>query len=250
MIMMPYGWTLAIAAAHRSGGLLAPHRVITRCCLVNVGTRRYHPGHAATRDTRSSTRRSRRHVAVRSAIFVHSACSACGVQQSGPAGGVHGVVLPAPGQRHPSADGCRNGTFICKCKIVAERRKLIIRRVASWRWGRSRIRSTACGASFAARRHRWGNPFGAGNGVTADPVAHRSARCRRCSPATRSTWPGGYLQLPPKDALGLAVLLQGARTPPWLDGHVLAPRRLDRHGPLWPQGDSRGVDGDMGELTA
>ena len=26
MIMMPYGWTLAIAAAHRSGGLLAPHR--------------------------------------------------------------------------------------------------------------------------------------------------------------------------------------------------------------------------------
>ena len=25
MIMMPYGWTLAIAAAHRSGGLLAPH---------------------------------------------------------------------------------------------------------------------------------------------------------------------------------------------------------------------------------
>ena len=25
MIMMPYGWTVAIAAAHRSGGLLAPH---------------------------------------------------------------------------------------------------------------------------------------------------------------------------------------------------------------------------------
>ena len=24
--MMPYGWTLAIAAAHRSGGLLAPHK--------------------------------------------------------------------------------------------------------------------------------------------------------------------------------------------------------------------------------
>jgi hypothetical protein len=27
MIMMPYGWTLDIAAAHRSGGLLAPHRL-------------------------------------------------------------------------------------------------------------------------------------------------------------------------------------------------------------------------------
>ncbi len=27
MIMMPYGWTLDIAAAHRSGRLLAPHRV-------------------------------------------------------------------------------------------------------------------------------------------------------------------------------------------------------------------------------
>ena len=27
MIMMPYGWTLAIAAAHRPGGLLAPHRI-------------------------------------------------------------------------------------------------------------------------------------------------------------------------------------------------------------------------------
>jgi hypothetical protein len=30
MIMMPYGWTLAIAAAHRSGGLLAPHRTPQR----------------------------------------------------------------------------------------------------------------------------------------------------------------------------------------------------------------------------
>jgi hypothetical protein len=27
MIMMPYGWTLDIAAAHRSGRLLTPHRV-------------------------------------------------------------------------------------------------------------------------------------------------------------------------------------------------------------------------------
>ncbi len=27
MIMMPYGWTLAIAGALRSGGLLAPHKV-------------------------------------------------------------------------------------------------------------------------------------------------------------------------------------------------------------------------------
>ena len=26
MIMMPYGWTVDIAAAHRSGRLLAPHR--------------------------------------------------------------------------------------------------------------------------------------------------------------------------------------------------------------------------------
>ena len=26
MIMMPYGWTLDIAAAHRPGRLLAPHR--------------------------------------------------------------------------------------------------------------------------------------------------------------------------------------------------------------------------------
>jgi len=42
---------------------------------------------------RSSTRRSRRHVAVRSAIFMRSACPACSVQQSRHAGGVHGVVL-------------------------------------------------------------------------------------------------------------------------------------------------------------
>src|SRR5260370_4930455 len=54
----------------------------------------------AARDTRSSTRRSRRYVAVRSAIFMHTACPACTVQQSGHAGGVHGVVLtntPSPG---------------------------------------------------------------------------------------------------------------------------------------------------------
>ena len=30
MIMMPYGWTLDIAAAHRSGRLLAPHRSFSR----------------------------------------------------------------------------------------------------------------------------------------------------------------------------------------------------------------------------
>ena len=36
----------------------------------------------AARDTRSSTRHSRRHRAVRSAIFMHSACPACSVQQS------------------------------------------------------------------------------------------------------------------------------------------------------------------------
>ena len=30
MIMMPYAWTLDIAAAHRSGRLLAPHRLIWR----------------------------------------------------------------------------------------------------------------------------------------------------------------------------------------------------------------------------
>ena len=56
----------------------------------------------AARDTRSSTRRSRRHVALRSAIFMHSACPACSVQQSGHAGGVHGVVLtctPTPNRR-------------------------------------------------------------------------------------------------------------------------------------------------------
>ena len=47
----------------------------------------------AARDTRSSTRRSRRHAAVRSAIFMHTARPACTVQQSGHAGGVHGVVL-------------------------------------------------------------------------------------------------------------------------------------------------------------
>ena len=47
----------------------------------------------AARNTRSSTRRSRRHVAVRSAIFMHTACPACTVQQDGHAGGVHGVVL-------------------------------------------------------------------------------------------------------------------------------------------------------------
>ena len=47
----------------------------------------------AARDTRSSTRRSRRHAAVRSAIFMHTACPTCTVQQSGHAGGVHGVVL-------------------------------------------------------------------------------------------------------------------------------------------------------------
>jgi len=33
MIMMPYGWTLALAAAHRSGGLLAPYR---RPCTARV----------------------------------------------------------------------------------------------------------------------------------------------------------------------------------------------------------------------
>jgi len=47
----------------------------------------------AARDTRSSTRHSRRHLAVRSAIFMHSACPACSIQQSGHTGGVHGVVL-------------------------------------------------------------------------------------------------------------------------------------------------------------
>jgi hypothetical protein len=30
MIMMPYGWTLDIAAAHGSGRLLAPHTLSTR----------------------------------------------------------------------------------------------------------------------------------------------------------------------------------------------------------------------------
>ena len=47
----------------------------------------------AARDTRSSTRRSRCHAAVRSAIFMHTACPACTVQQSGHAGGVHSAVL-------------------------------------------------------------------------------------------------------------------------------------------------------------
>jgi len=46
----------------------------------------------AARDT-SSTRRFRRHVTVCSAIFTRTACPACTVQQSGHAGGVHGVVL-------------------------------------------------------------------------------------------------------------------------------------------------------------
>jgi hypothetical protein len=32
MIMMPYGWTLDIAAAHGSGRLLAPHRPVI--CLL------------------------------------------------------------------------------------------------------------------------------------------------------------------------------------------------------------------------
>jgi hypothetical protein len=46
---------------------------------------------------RSSTRRSRRHTAVRSAIFMHTACPACTVQQSGHAGGSDDAVL----YRHP-----------------------------------------------------------------------------------------------------------------------------------------------------
>ena len=52
----------------------------------------YSSRHAA-RDTRSSTRRSRRHAAVRSAIFMHTACPACTVQQSGHAGGSDDTVL-------------------------------------------------------------------------------------------------------------------------------------------------------------
>ncbi|MGZ4666259.1 MAG: hypothetical protein ACXV5Q_14820 [Frankiaceae bacterium] len=60
------------------------------------------------RDTRSTTRRSRRHVAARSAIFMHSACPACSVQQSGHAGGVHGVVLTGtPTTSRPPATGLR-----------------------------------------------------------------------------------------------------------------------------------------------
>ena len=61
----------------------------------------------AARDTRSSTRRSRRHAAIRSAIFMHTACPACTVQQSGHAGGVHGVVLtdtPARRGHHDSTN--------------------------------------------------------------------------------------------------------------------------------------------------
>jgi len=55
--------------------------------------------------------RSRRHTAVRSAIFMHTACPACTVQQSGHAGGVHGVVLtdtpdcPLPRPRSWSGPG-------------------------------------------------------------------------------------------------------------------------------------------------
>lgn len=39
------------------------------------------PAANAARDTRSSTRRTRRHVAVRSAIFMHSACPACSISK-------------------------------------------------------------------------------------------------------------------------------------------------------------------------
>ena len=47
----------------------------------------------AARETRASTRRSRRHVAVRSAIFMRTACPACTVQQSGHDGGSDDAVL-------------------------------------------------------------------------------------------------------------------------------------------------------------
>jgi hypothetical protein len=74
------------------------------------------------RAARSSTRRSRRHVAVRSAICMHSACPACSVQQSGHAGGVHGVVLtgtptrgiPAPGEHAHVPTGAETSPPSCK----------------------------------------------------------------------------------------------------------------------------------------
>jgi hypothetical protein len=52
-----------------------------------------HPAVALRGDTRSSTRRSRRHLAVRSAIFMHTACPARTVQQSAHAGGSDDTVL-------------------------------------------------------------------------------------------------------------------------------------------------------------
>ena len=66
----------------------------------------------AARDTRSSTRRSRRHLAVRSAIFMRTACPACAVQQSGHAGGSDDAVLtgtpttsPTPALRQEIHEG-------------------------------------------------------------------------------------------------------------------------------------------------
>src|SRR4029077_1047827 len=61
-----------------------------------------------SRDTRSTTR-SRRHVAVRSAVFMHSACPACSVQQGGHAGGVRGVVLTGTPLVTLTEAGCSSG---------------------------------------------------------------------------------------------------------------------------------------------
>src|SRR3984885_5708000 len=64
------------------------------------------PGRHAARDTRSSTRSSRRHVGVRSAIFMHPACAACSVQGVAVTGppvrllicyGAWGRTRPSPG---------------------------------------------------------------------------------------------------------------------------------------------------------
>jgi hypothetical protein len=40
MIMMPYGWTLDIAAAHRPGRLLAPH-TISETAIAIAHSRRF-----------------------------------------------------------------------------------------------------------------------------------------------------------------------------------------------------------------
>jgi hypothetical protein len=120
-------------------------------------------------------------------------------------------------KRHRSADGYRtarsyarsNCVCICKCRRSPSA-EIDHHRDNPSPWGRSRIPSAACAASFAARRHTWTNAFGAGNGVqfaterrrAAIPAAARVAlESARRRGSWRRPWP------------------RTSRKAPWL-GHV------------------------------